>query len=570
MAALPSTVAASTMTPSFATVTLVFAADSTNTTSSLPPTGAATTVSLEPKTMRVPITPQTTIRELAKGAMARFLCSLRRTAASADVVARQLCRTGIVATDIHLLSPSDSTTAPHAESANRSTTIDSNTERRSGATPQQRCKIELFSDDRVLQVVQVREEIIYMRFKAAAASARAKERQVNTEAETAVLEDAMAVGKGTADVSSPASPVLPPSWNVLPTDQSITTGLTTDDDVICDCREELSKGDISMSVPVPQQESTVRITSIITKKCATVAVERHHTPVLPQRGRSVSPSTATETSSHSSSSDSEDDAEVEARRNIARSIETLRQAETRRMPWGPDAYKHFATNYVNSPQKIMTGRYNYKRQRPAPSVKLHESPCAQKPGKTTTAAATVGAGDRDDSTQMRCRTEERRSNEDSQVSVQMYSGASSPSMTSDIRAASNRFNSPSLSAPAPTCAEGDLAGAVVPRLTAEETCSPRVKDSDGGFAVSSNATDTYASHGEAMMTPAEAIMARQTSLAAPSTVAKPVQGFVARQLSYEEESAERLSKPPTQLSSPVEESGLVVPVLRVQRIEPCA
>lgn len=609
--------------PSFATVTLVFAGDDTLLKAAAISVDVSSAV--ESKTMRVPVTAHTTIRELAKGAMTRYMLSLRRTAKGTDFVARQLCRTGIVVTDVHLLSSHKRNNTPVVG------VVDA-------APRQSPSRIELFAEDCVVQVVQVREEVVYMRFQSAAEHSIAKKAlplRAAAATETAVQKtaekegDKNGVGEDSASVATPFSPshsaVAPlvanaGKWSVMPAEHhGVTTGSATDDEVVsvCGAAEELSEGDISVSEPLPRITATAPATAshaLMGSKTATAKAKEagrlasvrpdlsRHVLLssLPEEEREEHDGDKREESSSdtgSSSSDRGSD-DAEELQNIARSIATLRQDETRRMPWGPDAYKHFASNYVNSPQKIMTGRYNYKRRRqqqqPPPSVKLHH---AQSSPSVANAAAGKGASlkslakdrraeenaqkmdekDTDAGPYKMCRVEEISSCDHSQVSVTLSCGINSHSITPNTCTASE--TSSRFFPPGPATASGTATIAGAPALAAVENAAAtaEVSCSDPNIAVEKATGEGGPTHNIAKSpdeaapaistTPVDGVYDSATSPPVPMTVAKPMQGgLVARQLSFEESDDGGVSKPATQANLVLEADTPAVQVLTVRRV----
>jgi hypothetical protein len=564
--------------PSFATVTLVFAGDGIP---AEPRASREANVSavIEPKTLRVPITPRTTIRELAKGAMARYMVFLRRAAKNSDLVARQLCLDGIVVTDVHLRS------AHHSNDENVLVPPGADGVRRITGRPPAPLRVELFSDDCVTQVVQVTKEVIYMCFKGAAEHSkkrRAEQTSRATSTTTTSKPTSTAAAVKEASLASNVTPQAPPpqtsasgipsgeSWIATPSEHSVSTttgGLATDDDVVCveGSSGEHDKGDISMSMPLPPP--MVGGAATATRSTATTTSTREtRASTKPAARRSASPSTSTADSDSNSdegttSNSSDDEEELQ---NIARSIATLRQAETRRMPWGPDAHKHFATNYVNSPQKIMTGRYNYKRQQPPPSVKLHHAQSTRKApnagaekeklAKPIAVEANVDAAPHKIS-----RVEDVSSCDHSHVSVALTCGTSSTSTTPNTR--SRVFPSGPTATAAAAVAGAAADPATMMEQSEEVAPQPPHKD-EGSLTQAHQACVTVTS----TTTPVSAVVNKEASPEVPRTVAKPVQESVARQLSFEEECEGGVSKAATQPDVRRDGEEQPVEVLSVQRI----
>ncbi|KPA83218.1 hypothetical protein ABB37_02901 [Leptomonas pyrrhocoris] len=581
-----------TVVPSFATVTLAFSESDP----AVVPGAAAG--AMEPKTMRVPISSQTTVRELAKGAMARYMFSLRRTAKSTDLVARQLFRTGIVVTDVHLRSFQDTT-----ELANKADESLTTHDIESQLPP---CRIELFSDDCVVHVVQVREEVVYMRFKAATERSRKRKGErldpTSKSATSPMVEVEDTTDRDSKTHSSNVTPsaVQPvpdaDSSRAMPAEDSTAASLSTDDDVVCVSGAEKGAGKGGISIPMPLPPFGVAPVAAALLNYATTSKKTCETSLgCDVRPSASSPSTADdkeddEDDVEASTSSERDDSEAELL-SIARSIATLRQDETRRMPWGPDAYKHFATNYVNSPQKIMTGRYNsYKHQLPPPSVKLHHNQSAPKtvrsPHAGMVAIKELNKPAKEPPVKQRreekveggapltsSRIEEISSCDDSQVSVMLSCGSSSRSITPSARAVRDTLGCVFPPAPPP---ERYSATATVDSVSTNSTIAEESVQSVDGKREEEETQTVYSAQipVEAGIvtstTPANAVMGATVSLTTPSTVAKPVQGLVARQLSFDEECESGSGKATKQNGSIGEASTQAVQVLSVQRMSPCA
>ncbi|KPI86160.1 hypothetical protein ABL78_4782 [Leptomonas seymouri] len=587
----PSTTAV--VVPTFATITLTFS--ESGKPAELGPASLGGSGAIESKTMRVPITPQTTIRELAKGAMARYIFSLRRSAKSSDLVARQLCRTGIVVTDVHLLSVTGTTQLENVPDGSLTT--------QGNASRLPPCRIELFSDDCVMQVVQVRNEVVYMRFRAATESSR-KIKSAQLEAATAANSSKRArkdttegdsIRMGSSQLAHSEVQQVPSARNgtVMAAENSVASPLTTDDDDVCVNRaaEEASKGEISMSMPLP----LLGPAAAALNDGANAFETTHQALTRPNARRS--PTSPSRTSSEEDDGDddgtsasSESDDSEEEQQNIARSIATLRQDETRRMPWGPDAYKHFATNYVNSPQKIMTGRYScFKRQRRPPSVRLQphqtaretpgfstdngatrdmHNPAKEPPPKPNTEVKAVGVDPLKVSSM-----EEVSSCDHSQVSVVLSCDTRSPSTTPNARAVSaTRIR---------TLPSGSAAGAMSMTATTDSvpvnaiTEKPRgehteYKNSEGQEQIEHVTQVQVEPVPLTSTTPADTLNGFTVYPADPSTVAKPVQGLVARQLRFDEECEAGRSEAPTQKDTLFDTVAQAVRVLSVQQVSPHA
>ncbi|CBZ28862.1 hypothetical protein, unknown function [Leishmania mexicana MHOM/GT/2001/U1103] len=330
--------------PSFVTVTLTPAPDiNVRGASTIPGSPSA---EVRSKTLRVPITALMTVRELAKGAMMRYILSLRRTAKETDGVVRQLCRTGIAVTDVYLLVSSD---------AARSTTLEEDETGNGGRTGEPPVHmIELLSDDCVVQVVQVMRETVYMRFRAAD-GALAKKRASSSVRAAAAIEaqrieedrirevDALTAAK-VEETSNSISIAAPPAV--------------------------VSVGDAACDGPaLPSRGRTIKnaaASGCVSDAVSDTAQGSSSTPVA---ARQCGEKTAHNVDSTGADSSSEEE-EKETWQDIARSIATLREREAQRIRWGPDAHKHFAANYVSSPEKIMVGRFKCVR-RPPPVVWLH-------------------------------------------------------------------------------------------------------------------------------------------------------------------------------------------------------
>ncbi|CAG9578418.1 hypothetical protein LMJF_30_1860 [Leishmania major strain Friedlin] len=272
-----------------------------------------------------------TVRELAKGAMMRYMLSLRRTAKEADAVVRQLCRSGIAVTDVYVLVPSD---------AARSTTLEDDETGNGGGTGEPPFHmVELLSDDCVVQVVQVMKETVHMRF-CAGNGASAKKR-ASSSVQAAAATEAQSAEETFNSISIAAPPAV------------VAVGGAACDGPALPSRDEPIKnaaafGCVSDAVSDTAQESS--------------------SPPVAARQRSKK--TAHKVNSTGADSSLEEEEENEAWQGTARSIVTLREREAQCIRWGPAAHKHFAANYVSSPQKIMIDRFKCGR-RPPPVVQLH-------------------------------------------------------------------------------------------------------------------------------------------------------------------------------------------------------
>ncbi|KAK7201068.1 hypothetical protein NESM_000166800 [Novymonas esmeraldas] len=350
---------AAVATPNFVTVTL-----SPVTASAASGELSAAAVS---KTLRVPITAATTVRELAKGAMMRYVVSLRRTARESDTAVRAVCRAGIVVTDVYLLLPpvDEDSAAVHAdgESCSHGRVM-------YGRPPPARV-VELFSSDCVAHVVQVMKETVYMSFRAAdhaAAAANATSASARASVTESVVTAASAMPGGQPETLLPRSVMTTAGGE--DTSSSLSLGVFPG----CSIATAAPVRDLLFSAPSSTSTAVAAAAATVVKTSCEAGEDSASTPILVRQqhaarsDHSVEGSDDDSTSSSSSSSDVE---AVQALEDIAHSIATLQQREGRRGRWGPDAHKHFAANYVSSPQKIMTGRYLYSgRAAPPPAVRL--------------------------------------------------------------------------------------------------------------------------------------------------------------------------------------------------------
>ncbi|KAG5497947.1 hypothetical protein GH5_02741 [Leishmania sp. Ghana 2012 LV757] len=522
MTALSETI--SVIVPSFATVTLVPAPG-------LSAEGAfespeSPSAALGCKTLRVPITSAMTVRELAKGAMMRYMLSLRRAAKAQDDVVRHLCRTGIAVTDVYLLLSSD---------AARPTVVAADERGNGGGTgePPVR-KIELLSDDCVVQVVQVMKETVHMRFCAANAAAA-------TKSATSSKRAAAAAGA-----------------------QSIDDDRTTEADVLTATRGEETSNSMSINAPpaavavggaafegpgVSCREGAVE-NAVASTSVAGAAQESSRTPVVARQHSE----TAAHNTDGTEDSSWEEEKETEEQQNISLSIATLREREAQRIRWGPEAHKHFAANYVSSPEKIMVGRFKCGR-RPPPVVRLHST-------QASSSASSMGSiGD----------IQSPRSLKDSIGVAETGHGRLSPRPVGATKTGSgeeqhghqrceeqrvlqpprkrhhgdDRFFSRSTSSSIERTSEVLISPATTEPRRFRVATAPAVSTSVKVYAAAEEVTARRQSvspnrKGQGALlcsavTPVDVAVRAGTPPLVPSTVAKPVVAVVARQLSFEED-----------------------------------
>ncbi|KAG5473169.1 hypothetical protein CUR178_03088 [Leishmania enriettii] len=540
MAALSETI--SVIVPSFATVTLVPAPG-------LSAEGAfesleSPSAPLRCKTLRVPITSAMTVRELAKGAMMRYMLSLRRAAKAQDDVVRHLCRTGIAVTDVYLLLSSD---------AARPTVVAADERGNGGGAGEPPVhKIELLSDDCVVQVVQVMKETVHMRFCAANAAAAKK---------------SAASSKRAAAAAEP---------------QSIDECRTTEADVLTATRGEETSNSMSINAPPTAfaaggaafegpgvscgdgaVENAVASTSV-----ADSAQESNSALVV---AREHSETTAHNTDGNEDSSWDEEEKENEEQQSISLSIATLREREAQRIRWGPEAHKHFAANYVSSPEKIMVGRFKFG-QRPPPVVQLHSTQASfsassmgsigdiQLPRslKDSIGVAEAGHGRLSPRPVGATKTDSDEEQRLLQPARKRHHGGDrffSRSTSSSVERTSEVLISSAMTEPrrfrvatAPAVSRGVKVCTAAQEVPAgRQSVSPNRKGQDGLLC--------------SAVTPVDVAALAETPPSAPSTVAKPVIAVVARQLSFEEDGDIALKR-----SSAVLDPSAAPPACRVYRV----
>ncbi|KAG5496638.1 hypothetical protein JIQ42_03469 [Leishmania sp. Namibia] len=523
MAALSETI--SVIVPSFATVTLMpvpgLSAEGAFESPESP------SAALRCKTLRVPITSAMTVRELAKGAMMRYMLSLRRAAKAQDDVVRHLCRTGIAVTDVYLLLSSD---------AARPTVVAADERGNGGGTGEPPVhKIELLSDDCVVQVVQVMKETVHMRFCAANAAAAKK-------SATSSKRAAAAAGA-----------------------QSTDEDRSTEADVLTATRGEETSNSMSINAPpaavavggaafegpgVSCRDGAVE-NAVASTSVAGAAQESSSTPVV---ARQHSETTAHNTDGTEDSSWEEEEKENEEQQNISLSIATLREREAQRIRWGPEAHKHFAANYVSSPEKIMVGRFKCGR-RPPPVVQLHSTQASssassmgsigdiQSPRslKDSIGVAETGHGglsprpvgapktDSDEEPHGHQRYEEQRLPQPPRKRHHGDDRFFSRSTSSSIERTSEVLISSATTEPR------RFRVATAPAVsTGVKVCAAAEEVTTGRQSVSPNRKGQGALLCSAV-TPVDVAVRAGTPPSAPSTVAKPVVAVVARQLSFEED-----------------------------------
>ncbi|GET90787.1 hypothetical protein, unknown function [Leishmania tarentolae] len=513
--------------PSFATVTLTPAPDimmrGTFTTPGL------RSAELKSKTLRVPITASMTVRELAKGAMMRYILSLRRTAKEVDDVVRELCRSGIAVTDVYLLAPS------HAPLP---TTLEEEETGNGGRTSEQSAHmIELLSNDCVVQVVQVMKETVHMRFRAANGASVRKGQSSSLQA--AVATEA----------------------------QSTDEDITTEGDSLTTARAEDTSRSISIVAPpavatvggaacsgssLPSGEATVKNAAALHCAPNTFSDAAQESSSTPVAVRQRSKNSTHNVNSTQESSNSEGEEEKEAWQNIARSIATLREREAQRIRWGPDAHKHFAANYVSSPEKIMIGRFKCGRC-PPPVVQLHPtqpSSSASSQGSISEVSSSRSLGNSrgttetgdgclsprpviaQESSKEHLWYHEHEHRESPQpltkrqrcdTFVHPSSKKTSINRTPEVLASSNATESERLQVTA------SLAAPI------SEKVRVATEEATAELQPVSSKNEGQEDHLCSAATPVQVAARSGTSPWAPSTVAKPVVAVVARQLSFDED-----------------------------------
>ncbi|KAG5472403.1 hypothetical protein LSCM1_03802 [Leishmania martiniquensis] len=528
MASIPEAI--TVVVPSFATVTLIpapgFHLEGAAESSGSPLAAVA------PRTLRVPITASMTVRELAKGAMMRYMLSLRRTARGKNGVVRQLCRTGIVVTDVYLLLSGDAErpTVAAAEEAGGGG--------KTGTPPTH--KVELLSDDCVVQVVQVMRETVHMCFRAANAAAK---KSVTSPKQAASTAEAHSTGEDWATKAEALT-----AARAEDASDSLNIDATT---------AAVAVGGSSFKGPrVPGRD--VAMINALASPCASSTVS----DAAPERSNStpIGARQHSETMVHSvrSTEDSgcdEGEKEKEEQENIALSIAALREREAQRIRWGPEAHKHFADNYVSSPEKIMVGRFKCGL-RPPPAVQLNPTRTSSSASSVGSVSETpsptaskdsadiakvdrgcwspppVGASKKTDSDEEQHR--QQRCDDQCLPSTLLKRHRSdlllrSRSESSSVERISERLAS--LITTEPKCAQVVTWPAI---STAKAVCSAAEEVTVGRQPIAPN--DRRQDDLSCLaVTPVDAAVRAGTPPSDPSTVAKPVVTVVARQLSFDEE-----------------------------------
>ncbi|KAG5498684.1 hypothetical protein JKF63_02971 [Porcisia hertigi] len=487
---------------------------------------------VKPKTLRVPLTTRMTVRELAKGAMMRYMLSLRRTAKETDDVVRQLCRRGISVTDVYILLPSDAACSAEPEEC---VTCSGG-----GADVSPVRTVELFSDDCVVQVVQVMKETVYMRFRVASSPPSKQSatlpKQTVAVAGAPCTEGERAPGPAAltfalAEKESNASVAAPPADVAVDGAACDGPGVFSRDETIRNMAAPLS---VSHTVSQPAQESS-----------STPVITRQHS----ERVAHVESSGE----DNGSEGEEEEDKGKAEEQNIALSIATLREREAQRIRWGPEAHKHFAANYVSSPEKIMTGRFKCSRRQP-PAVQLHlsnvtfsasspdspygtQSPRSLRDSGGATESSSGGESPPRSGTQKVDGDNEERSHyqhEGQESSQPPYKNHRSdtccypPSSTTTTTAEALAVSSTTQ----PSCIQATAA----PPLSKDENMHLMMEDARAQCPSRSPNEHRQDALLCSVVTPAATHARADTTPSAPDTVAKPVVEVVARQLSFEEDS----------------------------------
>ncbi|CAJ1007247.1 hypothetical protein Q4I28_002561 [Leishmania naiffi] len=533
--------------PSFVTVTLTPAPGIHIGGASGAPESSSAAV--KPKTLRVPVTASTTVRELAKGAVMRYLLSLRRTAKETDGVLRHLCHAGIAVTDVYLLLSSDAsrTTTLKGEEAGSSDGGD--------ALPVH--MVELLYDDCVVQVVQVMKETVHMCFRAANAAA-AKKRTTSSEQVVAAagVQSADEDRTTTVDALTAARAEKSNSTSIVALPVAVAASGATRDGPDVLYRDGAIKNAVSSACVSDAVSGTAQASS------STPVVVRQRSKKTAHRVDS-----AEEESRSEEEEEEEKEKEKEEWQNIALSIATLRERESQRIRWGPDAHKHFAANYVSSPEKIMIGRFKCGRRRP-PVVQLHPTPnssLTSSQGSVSNMRSPRSLRDSKNATETcsgslspRPVGAQETDTEEDQHWHQRHEHRHSPQHPRNKSSSINPTPEVLISTATtePQCSQ---VTATPSALTVKKMYSAAEEATVEGRSLSLN-SNRQESLLYSAATPVGTAARTGTSPLLSSTVAKPVVAVVARQLSYEEDGTTALKH-----CSAVTKHSEATPVCRVQR-----
>ncbi|CAJ1020984.1 hypothetical protein, conserved [Leishmania lindenbergi] len=542
--------------PSFVTVTLTPAPGiNIGGVSGTPESSSA---AVKSKTLRVPVTASTTVRELAKGAVMRYLLSLRRAAKETDGILRHLCRAGIAVTDVYLLLSSD---------ASRTTTLEGEEAGSSdggGALPVH--MVELLYDDCVVQVVQVMKETVHMCFRAANAAAAKKSTTLSEQAVAAAgVQSTDEDRTTTVDALTAARAGKSNSVSIVALPVAVAaSGATRDGPDVLN-----RDGAIKNAVP----------SACVSDAVSDTAQASSSTPVVVRQRSKKTAHKVDSTEEESRSEEEEGEKEKEEWQNIALSIATLRERESQRIRWGPDAHKHFAANYVSSPEKIMIGRFKCGRRR-LPVVQLHPTPnssSTSSQGSVSDMRSPRSLRDSKNATETcsgslspRPVGAQETDTEEDQHWHQRHEHRHSPQHPCKHHRCNGDFSPCNKSSSINPTPEVLISTATTEPQRSQVTATPSALTVKKMYSAAEEATvegrslSLNSNRQESLLysaaTPVGTAARTGTSPLLSSTVAKPVVAVVARQLSYEEDGTTALKHCPA-----VTKHSEATPVCRVQR-----
>lgn len=276
-------------------------------------------------TLRVPISCQTTVRQLAKDAMQRLVLSRRS--------AGQRPSPAIMVTEVFVGGD--------------------------GGQPM----AELFTQDHVTEVVRVREEIVFMRLRAApdGAGRPTRKHAAHTGQTVGGAEGASA---SAVDPSRGSSPQPPPPSALQHAPAETLAALP----------QALQRARSATSVvEVPSESDDEPSARKTEKHVATVKRTRDVPPPCTPERPVGSPDGKRQRQ--------EEPPEVPPGEDT---ISRLREREQARLGWGPEAHRHFAPNYVSSPEKLMRRRFTKKSAAP-PAASTKAVAAAKATGPTAPA-----------------------------------------------------------------------------------------------------------------------------------------------------------------------------------------